>query len=101
GIGDWSVTGVQTCALPIWIGTVDAVRDPDLGAGDRGGERHAQRGVRRAPRAAVVRRSRGVGVHVAYRGRGRERRHGERRNHGGRDRERVGEGKKGGGGGSG
>src|SRR5262249_57836915 len=24
GIRDWSVTGVQTCALPIWIGNADA-----------------------------------------------------------------------------
>src|ERR1019366_2547497 len=32
GIRDWSVTGVQTCALPIWrLATVGGVRETQLG----------------------------------------------------------------------
>src|SRR5262249_56777211 len=46
GIRDWSVTGVQTCALPIWIGNVQPLRDggfvtaPGFGfwSTDNGGE---------------------------------------------------------------
>src|SRR5438046_10738660 len=48
GIRDWSVTGVQTCALPIWQGVIAGIArysiagntggfidDAHLGAGDR------------------------------------------------------------------
>src|SRR5438093_6961833 len=40
GIRDWSVTGVQTCALPIWVETVSAV--------DHGGKAAAEQRHRAA-----------------------------------------------------
>src|SRR2546426_8493783 len=47
GIGDYKVTGVQTCALPIWCG----------GEGGGGARARGSRGVRAAARAGALGRA--------------------------------------------
>src|SRR5438046_3696483 len=47
GIRDWSVTGVQTCALPIWVALYQGERSV---AALRRHRARAQRGVGRAAR---------------------------------------------------
>src|SRR5690606_39603502 len=53
GIRDFHVTGVQTCALPIWLGVQDAAPDtlpqPRAGAFDATAEGHLLAGIELDP----------------------------------------------------
>ena len=56
GIRDWSVTGVQTCALPIWGGGARAVDERSAPAG-AAGDRAAVRGTRARQRDRQIGRA--------------------------------------------
>src|SRR5262249_60030896 len=74
GIRDWSVTGVQTCALPIYPragGVQGGDRDdPRAGGGQRRRDRGGAQGQRRRPGGGQEGRDRGRGGREEGRDRG-------------------------------